>query len=72
MSGVQIPLAPDLRLSIIESLFYLTIKTMNTFFDDLITGLNEAIAIESGKFKDCKKNIEVVQDNLDEELPLNE
>lgn len=45
---------------------------MNTFFDDLITGLNEAIAIESGKFKDCKKNIEVVQDNLDEELPLNE
>ena len=45
---------------------------MNTFFDDLITGLNEAIAIENGKLEDCKKNIEVVQDNIDEELPLNE
>ena len=45
---------------------------MSTFFDDLITGLNEAIAIESGKLEDCKKNIEVIQNNLDEKLPLNE
>ena len=28
---------------------------MRTFFDDLITGLNEAIGIENGKLEDWKK-----------------
>ena len=36
---------------------------MSEFFDELITGLNEAVAIERGELKGLNKNIEAVQDS---------
>ena len=41
---------------------------MNEFFDKLITGLNEAVAIERGELKGSHKNIRAVNDSPDVEF----